>query len=188
MSRTSALFFVALFLLCSCLAPCLACAQESAPHQEKLDKKQKKALRAAQKEEAERVAWEEATRPPGPAYPSSLRPEFVVATRQATLLMDNAFNSISKSRVEFALANQASIQAVSVLLGAVQNEGERQVALLLYDYSQRIPICQQMAWDSMQNVVTLLANARGVRGCMYEARRVRAMADRTFLQNNASSR
>lgn len=162
-------------------------AQTQKPEPKKISKKEEKARKAAQKQEAGRIAWEEATRPPEPGYPASLRPEFVTAARQATLIMDNAFNTIPKSRMEFAIANQNSMQWSATLLGSVQNEGERQVAVVLYEYAQKIPVCQQLAWDSVQNVLALAVYSGGFRNCQREAQRLRATADRTFIRNSAQA-
>lgn len=157
----------------------------SAQESKKARKQREKMLKAQEKRDAEQAAWEEATRPPSPAYPGSLRPEFRSATAQAALVMDNAANTIQKSRMEFALANQSSIQNAAALLAAAQNDGERQVAVILYAYAQRIPVCQEATWDAIRNVMTLTLQSADVRACTRELQRLRMQADRTFTRNSA---
>jgi len=158
-------------------------AQES----KKARQQREKMLKAQEKRESEQAAWQEETRPPEPPYPNSLRADFVRATAQAVVMMDNAANAIPKSRMEFAIANQSSIQYGAALAAATQNEGERQVAAILYAYSQKIPQCQELAWDAVRNVMTLALQSADVRACNRELQRLRAQADRTFVRNSTGS-
>ncbi len=153
----------------------------------KTRKQREKMLKAQEKRDAEQAAWQEATRPPEPPFPNSLRADFMKATGQAVIIMDNAANSISKSQMEFAIANQSSIQYGAALAAAAQNEGERQVAAILYAYSQKIPQCQELAWDAARNVLTLALQSADVRACNRELQRLRTQADRTFVRNSAGA-
>ncbi len=160
-------------------------AQIPAQESKKARKQREKIIKAQQKRDAEQAAWEAATRPPDPSYPNSLRADFIRAAAQAVVIMDNAANAIPKSRMEFVIANQSSIQYSAALAAAAQNEGERQVAAILYAYSQKIPQCQGLAWDAATNVLTLALQSADVRACNRELQRLRAQADRTFVRNSA---
>lgn len=145
-------------------------------------KRDKKLLAKQEKAEAKQRAWEIETRPPDPAYPASLRPEYVTALRQAAALIDNAFNSIPKSRFEFSIANQSAQQAAAVVRASAQGQGELQAADALIAYAQIVPICQEAAWDAVSNVFLLLSG--NYRECQHEAARLRTVADRTVQRNS----
>jgi hypothetical protein len=158
-------------------------ASSSPKESKKARRRSEKMEKARERERAAQASWEEATRPPEPAYPGSITPDFARAAAQATIVIDNAFNSMSKSRLEFAIANQSSIQYAAGLAASARNDGERQVSVILYKYSQKIPVCQEVAWEALQNVLTLIAEGGGVRACTNDLRRLRAQADRTYDRN-----
>lgn len=165
-----------------------AVAQEQVMKQDKMqkrsEKQKRKEVERQRKEDRQKEEWEISTRPPEPAYPGSIRQEFSTAARQTALLIDNAFNTIQKSRIEFMAANQTSIQAASLLFGGAQSEGERQVGRLLYTYAQKVPVCQELAWDSVQSVLALAVYSKSYRQCQTEAARLRGTADRTLARNS----
>ena len=146
-------------------------------------KQREKEEKAREKQRAQEDAWEAATRPPDPPYPASITPEFARVAQRSVLVIDNAFNSIQKSRMEFALANQSSIQYAAALAASARNDGERQVVAILWAYAEKIPVCQDMQWQALQSVLALAVYSGNVQTCMFELRRLRAQADRTFIRN-----
>jgi hypothetical protein len=183
----AAFFLCCLLLIAPQLQSSLAAQDlvgKQTKEQKKLAKRERKDAERQRKEEMQRNGWEISTRPPSPAYPGSIRPEFSTAARQTALLIDNAFNSIQKNRIEFAAANQTSLQAASFLFGGAQSEGERQVGALLYGYAQKVPVCQGLAWDSAQSILALMAYSGDYSQCQIEASRLRGTADRTLARNS----
>jgi len=181
-------FFLCCLLLIAPQLQSLKATQDQVVKQTKEQKRGEKRKRTdlerQRKEDRQKEEWEISTRPPEPTYPDSIRPEFSTAAGQIALLIDNAFNSIPNSRIEFIAANQISIQAASLLFGGAQSEGERQLGQLLYAYAQKVPVCQALAWDSVQSVLALAVYSRSYRQCQMEASRLRGTADRTLARNS----
>lgn len=165
---------------------CLGTQAVSSKRETKKERKQREKFeRMEAKRRAEAAAWEAATRPPDPPYLSSISEEFSAKAVSATLIIDNAFNSMQKDVFSFSAANQSSFERAADLMASARSDGERQVAAILYEYAQRIPVCQQQLRDALQSVLALAVEGGSVRACNNELRRLRAQADRTFDRNRA---
>lgn len=169
-------------------------AAKEAEKRAKLEKKEaeKRAEQKKKDDERERRQQERAERwardnpqpePLKPAYPASLRPEFITYARQTDAAIQNAFNTIERSRIEFAMANQTAQQYLIVLRGAASNLGESQVAEAIAAYGQMAPVCQDAAWQAASNLLVLLA-ANRYPACIKQAIYLRAVADLTMRQNS----
>jgi hypothetical protein len=121
--------------------------------------------------------------PLAPPYPGSLSPNFQQLARQAAAGVDNAFNTMVSSRMEFALANQNAMLFVSVMRGGAASLGEQQVAQAISEYAESVRGCQQILSDVADNL--LLAFGNPIRHCQDRARFLRSVADLTMRQNQA---